>query len=64
MAKLFVRVDFDLDLDDDEIKQLLDESSDDSAEKKFLLQEYMNKQTPRLQFGVTSGDETCIFETH
>jgi len=64
MARVFISVNYDLEIDDEDMGWLFEENEQE-ADKKFLLREYRNKQNPYLEFTIQSdGKEKIYFGTY
>ena len=64
MARVFITVNYDLEIDDEDIDWLFEENEQE-IDKKYVLREYRNRQNPYLEFKInTDGKEQFYFETY
>ena len=64
MKRVSIQVNYDLKIDDEDIDWLMRDDDDDSAEKKYMLRAYRNRQSPYLEFTLKCDDKTGYFETY
>lgn len=62
--RVSIQVNYDLEIDDEDIDWLMRDDDDDSAEKKYMLRAYRNRQNPYLEFTLKCDDKTGYFETY
>jgi hypothetical protein len=62
--RVSIQVNYDLEIDDEDIDWLMRDDDDVSSEKKYVLREYRNRQNPYLEFTLKCDDKTGYFETY
>ena len=61
---LHIKVEYALEIDEEDVDWLMQSDNDDGAEKKYVLREYRNRQNPYMEFLLKCEDKTGYFETY